>query len=111
MQKFDMLISGRANQFMYDPIGMGPYQTVILAVFAEVLCSTLLVFGLFSRFATIPLMITMMIVILGVHIDDGFSKWELPLMYFMIYLTLAVTGPGKYSLDRYIKKLRKQNLQ
>jgi uncharacterized membrane protein YphA (DoxX/SURF4 family) len=33
------------------------------------------------------------------------------LMYFMIYFMILVSGPGKYSLDRYIKKLRKQNLQ
>lgn len=110
MGKFDMLISHRANQFI-DPIGFGPTQSLVLAVFAEVICSALVLCGLFTTFACIPLIITMLVAILGVHINEGFSRWELPLLYMLIYSTIMVVGPGKYSLDRYIAKLRRQALR
>lgn len=110
MGKFDMLISHRASQFI-DPIGFGPTQSLVLAVFAEVFCSALVLCGLFTSFACIPLIITMLVAILGVHINEGFGRWELPLLYLLIYMTIMVIGPGKYSLDRYIMKLRKQALR
>jgi putative oxidoreductase len=110
MGKFDMLISHRAHEFV-DPIGLGPTQSLVLAVFAEVFCSILILCGLFTRFACIPLIITMGVAVLGVHLNEGFGRWELPLLYLLIYVTIMVVGPAKYSLDRYIKKLRKQAIQ
>lgn len=82
-----------------DPIGLGPELSLMLAVFAEVLCATLIIIGLATRPATIPLIITMLVAAFVVHIDDPFPKMELPLMYLSMYLTLLITGAGKYSLD------------
>jgi putative oxidoreductase len=50
------------------------------------------------------LIITVMVVaIVGVHLHNGFfaqaNGYELPLMYAVVGLVLAIAGPGTYSLD------------
>lgn len=82
-----------------DPIGLGVELSLALAVFAEVFCAFLLIIGLFTRYATIPLIITMAVAVFVVHIDDSFSKLEKPILFMVAYLSLFLTGAGKYSVD------------
>ncbi len=82
-----------------DPYHIGSPASLALAVFAEVICSVLLIVGYFSRFSTIPLIITMATVIFLVHWGDPFGKKELPLLYLASFLTIFFAGPGKYSID------------
>ena len=84
-----------------DPLGIGQVTTFTLAVFAEFLCSLLIILGLGTRLAAIPLIITMAVAALIVHVPDGFARQELPLLYLTGYLLLFFTGSGKYSLDHY----------
>lgn len=88
-----------------DPLGLGPELSLGLAVFAEVICSVLLMLGLFARWATIPLIITMLTAYFMVHFDDGFSKQEKALLFLFSYLALFFTGPGKYSMDAVWRKV------
>jgi putative oxidoreductase len=88
----------RMNSFS-DPFQIGSPASLALAVFAEFVCSILLIIGYYSRFALIPLIITMATVIFIVHWPDAFSKKELPILYLIAFITLFFTGPGKYSLD------------
>ncbi len=89
-----------ANDWSFgDPLGLGTDVSLILAVFAEVGCSLLLLVGFMTRLATLPLLFTMAVAIIFVHGGAGFGKQELPLLYALIYLTLFVTGPGRYSID------------
>lgn len=92
----------RGNFQFGDPLGIGAEASLLLAVFAEVICSALLIIGLTTRFALIPLIITMGVAFFIVHGDDPFSKRELALLYFSIYLGLFFSGPGKISADRAI---------
>jgi putative oxidoreductase len=89
-----------------DPIGIGPKLSLILVVFAEVICSVLIAIGFATRFATIPLIITMIIAAFVVHLGDGFAKMELPVFYIIFYLILLKFGAGKYSIDGMIHKFR-----
>lgn len=82
-----------------DPLGFGETFTFTFAVFAEFFCSVLIIFGFLTRIATIPLIMTMSVVALIVHMPDGFGKQELPLLYLSGFILLLLTGPGKYSLD------------
>jgi putative oxidoreductase len=82
-----------------DPIGIGAPASLVLAAFAEFLCSILLLMGLATRLAAIPLLINMLVIILIQHGSDPFGKKELPLLYLLGYGTLLVFGGGKYSLD------------
>lgn len=82
-----------------DPIGIGAVPTLILAALAEVLCAVFVILGFKTRYVLIPLMITMLVAVLVVHIEDPWGKKELPLMFFITFFTLFLTGPGKYSVD------------
>lgn len=98
LPKLLMLFSGGPVQF--PPIlGMSPALSLSLTVFAEVFCSLFILFGLGTRFATIPLIITMLVAILVVHAADPFNVKELAVHYLLGYLVLLVAGSGKYSLD------------
>lgn len=85
-----------------DPLGVGHELSYILTVGAEVFCSLLLILGLVTRFAVIPLVITMLVIILIVHGDDDWHKKEFALLYLIPYMALLFSGPGKYSMDHLI---------
>lgn len=73
-----------------------------LAVFAEVACSTLLIAGLFTRFAALMLAVTMGTAFFFVHKSAlvGANSGELAMVYLTAYVTLFLTGAGKISVDR-----------
>lgn len=87
-----------------DPLHVGPTASLGLAVFAEVVCSVLLILGLATRLATIPLIITMVVAVLVVHQADSFGDKELALLYLLAYVVLFLTGPGKYSVDQRLQR-------
>ncbi|HEA28664.1 MAG TPA: DoxX family protein [Leeuwenhoekiella sp.] len=95
---------GDAEIVFMDPIGLGMTASLALAVFAEFICSILLIIGLGTRLASIPLLITMLVAVLIVHVPDGWARQELPTLYAVCYVLLLITGPGKYSLDHYLLK-------
>ena len=89
-----------------DPIGLGGPTSLALAIFAEVVCAILVVLGLATRLAAIPLVITMLVAAGIVHWDDPFSKKEFALLFLIPFLTLILTGAGRYSLDGWLEKRR-----
>ena len=90
-----------------DPIGLGPDFSLMLTIFAEVFCVVFVTLGLFTRFATIPLMITMLVAALIVHSGDAFSDREASIGYFLLYAGIFFLGAGKYSLDNVFRKAAK----
>lgn len=90
-----------------DPLGIGVEATLTLVVFAEVICSVLIIIGLATKLAAIPLLIAMFVAFFIVHADDPFQRKELALFFLIVYVVLLFTGSGKYSLDHYFLK-RKQ---
>lgn len=87
-----------------DPFHVGPTASYALTVFAELFCTLFVVVGLWTRIALIPLVVCMVVIVFVIHAEDPFGDREHPLMYLMLYITLLFTGPGKYSLDRLIRK-------
>ena len=85
-----------------DPLGVGSATSLALAVFAEFFCSLAVVFGLATRLAAVPLVITMLVAAGIVHADDPWGRKEFPLLYAIGFATLIFTGPGKLSLDHLI---------
>lgn len=107
--KLLMLLSGAPIAFP-GILGMGAGLSLGLAVFAEVVCSVLVLLGLGTRLAVIPLIITMAIAVFHIHMADPFAKQELGLHFLVIYVMLLITGSGKYSLDELLAaKLKVQN--
>ena len=106
IQKLDML---KANPIQFaDPIGIGEPASLVLAVFAEFICSALLILGFMTRLAIIPLIITMLVAVFIVHSADGFEKQELGGLYLGVYVVLIITGAGKFSVDRLIAKRKRR---
>lgn len=99
-----MAYSTLSSQFP-DPIGVGSQLSLLLAIGAEVGCSLLLILGLFTRLATLPLIITMLVAALIVHGADPLAKKEAALTFLISYVTLLLTGPGRYALDAWVEKL------
>jgi putative oxidoreductase len=98
-EKFTML----STQFP-DPLGIGHLNSLVLAIFAEVACSALLIVGLGTRFAAANLVITMLVAAVLVHGADPFAKKEMALLYLFPYIALLLSGAGRFSLDRLIGK-------
>lgn len=95
-----------AGQFP-DPLGMGAGFTLGVAIFAEFFCSLLVILGLSTRLATLPLIGTMLTAALVVHAADPFERKEFALLYLSCFVTIFLTGPGTFSLDA-LAKLRRR---
>lgn len=95
-----------------DPIGLGSNTSLILAIFAEFLCSAAFVIGLLYRLATIPMIFTMGVACFVAHAHDPFSVKELAFVYLVVFIIMYIAGPGKYSIDYVIgKELRRRKEQ
>ena len=103
--KLQDLLSGEEIQF-FCFLGLSDKTSLILAVFAEFVCSIFIILGLFTRFAVFFLIITMAVAGLIVHSGDPFQKREASLLYLSVYLMLFAFGPGKYSVDAMIGRKR-----
>jgi len=88
-----------------DPIGIGSVAGFTLVVGAEVLCAALVIVGLGTRFATIPILIFLLVAAFVQHGADPFGKKELPLLYMVPFLALLITGGGRYALDAAISRV------
>lgn len=87
-----------------DPIGVGPEMSLILAAFAEFICSILIIIGFRTRLAAIPLIVTMLVALLIVHGNDSmFDHWDI-LLYLFTYGILLHLGGGKYALTYYFQQ-------
>ena len=87
-----------------NPIGIGMVPSLVLVVFAEVFCSIFISLGLFTRPASLVLIINMAVAAFIAHAGGGFGDRELAVLYLLIYLLLFATGGGRYSLDRLVKR-------
>lgn len=96
--KLMLILSGGSVQFP-ALMGMSAEFTLLLAVFAEVFCSVLLLIGFATRLAVIPLITTMLVAALFIHVSDPFTVKEPALLYMLVYVVFLFTGSGKYSLD------------
>lgn len=88
-----------------DPLHLGsPQMSLILAIFAELVCSGLVVVGFMTRLAAIPLFITMFVAVTVIHGQDAFEKKELAVLYMAASLVLILRGSGKLSIDGILGK-------
>lgn len=101
--KIVKLFSGEEIQFA-DPIGIGMVTSFVLAAFAEFVCSILISLGLLTRWASLVLAFNMFVAGFIFHAADPFSSRQLPILFFLGYVVLAMVGGGDFSLDKLLKK-------
>lgn len=85
-----------------DPLHIGNSLSMGLVVFAEFFCAILVVIGLMTRLATVPIIIVMIIASFVIHGSDPFSTRELSLLYLTGFTAILILGSGSYSLDHAI---------
>lgn len=95
-----LLAFGEKVDTFADPFGLGPAFSLILILVAEVLCSALIVLGLWTRIAAVPLIIGMAVVVFMVKGDADFREKELAAVYMMAFIAILFTGSGRYSIDK-----------
>ena len=82
-----------------------------LASVGEFVFALLVAVGLFTRLSAIPVAFAMGVAFFGVHwadvLKDDWPKAEPSFLYLAVFVTIILTGPGAFSLDRLI--FRKKN--
>jgi len=93
-----------------------------LSMWGEMIGAVLILLGLFTRFASISLIIITVVATAAVHwpdsysslgelwkgyaiSNDGFGNYKLPLLYVIMLLPLLFQGGGKFSFDYVLSKL------
>lgn len=79
-----------------------------ISTWAELLGAIALVVGLGTRFTAATLIILDIVAWVSVHGGNGYNVcdngFKLPLIYLVMLIPLLFSGPGKASLDAYIKR-------
>lgn len=90
-----------------DRFGIENFHTLFgfMAAFAESFGALFLILGLFHRWATALLIITMVVAGARHLLDgDGIGKASHAIEAAIVFIGLFITGPGRYSLDYKIFK-------
>ena len=87
-----------ANEY-HVPI-LPPEFAAMLAAAVELTCPVLLVLGLATRLATLPMLAMTLVIQTFVYPD----LWHIHLLWVTILLFILTKGPGAISLDHFIAK-------
>lgn len=83
-----------------------PGLNAVVVAYSELVGGTLLVLGLFTRLATVPLIVSMVVAILTAKLDDLHGLFDLvgfdEFTYLVVLVMIAVIGPGMISLDHLL---------
>jgi putative oxidoreductase len=88
-----------------DPLGIGHPASFSMALLSEGGCSVLVALGIAARLSALPIVFTMaMVVMLGARGFEG-ADVQLALLYALPYVSIALLGPGPYSVDARLARL------
>lgn len=87
-----------------DPFHIGAKASLSLTIFAEVFCAALIIIGLLTRLATLPLIIAMIVALFFAHSGDLYGEGELSGIFLTLFIAIFLIGPGKFSIDKKIGK-------
>src|SRR4051794_10375725 len=97
-----MNFSGLSAHFV-GPFHIGPKASLILVLLAEVVCSLLVALGLWTRVAAAIVVINLTVAFAFAHHFQLFGQrnGELAFAFVGAFLTLCVSGPGRWSVDGF----------
>ena len=87
-----------------DIIGIGSELSFNLVIFAELVCGFFVFIGLLTRFAVIPIFITMAVAYFVAHAKDPFTAKQIVFVYLLLCIVVFILGSGKYSFDSLLQK-------
>ncbi|OIN46888.1 LysR family transcriptional regulator [Pseudomonas azotoformans] len=83
-----------------DPFHLGANITLLLAIFAEVLCPLLIVAGVLVRLACLPILAVLLIALLVVHPEWTLFEGQFGWLLLIIFTSLWIAGPGRLALSK-----------
>ncbi|SFI82409.1 putative oxidoreductase [Planctomicrobium piriforme] len=98
-----LLHFGQKSGTFPDPLGISSIFSLGLATFAEFFCSILVILGLGTRFAAIPLVVTMLVAAVNHHAADEWKVKEPAVAYLVAFVVILITGSGPFGLDRFFR--------
>ncbi len=87
-------------QVIDDPLGLGAGVTLGLAIFAEVLCPLLIIAGVLTRLACLPILVLLLVSLLLVHPEWSLAEGQFAWLLLILFTTLALAGPGALAAGR-----------
>jgi putative oxidoreductase len=83
-----------------------PEFNAVLVGYSELICGTLLVLGLFTRLATVPLAVSMVVALLTAKGGEIHGLYDLvgadEFTYLTVLVMIALIGPGPVAIDRFV---------
>jgi putative oxidoreductase len=83
---------------------LGSTTSLSLVIFAEFFCSIFLILGLFTRIASVFIIITMSVVVFVASHGNIFADGERGAIYLAAAFMILLCGPGRISVDGMIAK-------
>lgn len=96
IEKFEMALTSKIS--FADPIGLGSTVSLVLVLFAEVICTLFIIIGFKVRWASIPPIILMLVAVFIVHSNAPIMERELAILYLIAFSAIGIMGSGKYAL-------------
>jgi putative oxidoreductase len=81
-----------------DPLHLGKTLTLGFAVFAEVVCPLLMIAGIVTRLAALPIMLVCVIALGLVHPEWTLDQAQFAWMLLIMFGTIAIGGAGRYRI-------------
>lgn len=78
-----------------DPFHLGAHVTLLLAIFAEVLCPLLIIAGVLVRLACLPILAVLLIAMLVVHPEWTLLEGQFGWLLLIIFSSVLIAGPGR----------------
>jgi putative oxidoreductase len=83
-----------------------PGLNAVVVAYSELICGALLVLGLLTRLATVPLIVSMIVAILTAKLADIHGVFDLvgaeEFTYLCMLVVILAMGPGKAAIDQVV---------
>lgn len=86
-------------QRIEDPFHLGAHLTLILAIFAEVLCPLLIVVGVLVRLACLPILFVLLVAMLIVHPQWSVAEGQFGWLLLILFTSIFIAGRGRLALN------------
>jgi putative oxidoreductase len=86
-------------QVIEDPFHMGVSLTLMLAIFAEVLCPLLIIAGVLVRLACLPILTVLLVALLVVHPQWSVEEGQFGWLLLILFTSIFIAGPGRLALN------------
>lgn len=88
-----------------NPLHLPEAFNSLFADAANLVFPVFVIFGFFTRIAVLPILAVTLTGYFILHWNDALLIKDTPFMYSLCYLFLLFVGPGKYSVDNYLRKV------